>query len=301
MSLEDKLKAKEKKIKEKTSSNPKKTETHHFSLSVGAPSLKNKTMMEISVDKIKKPFTYQARKIFDDELISNIANSISNEGFLHNIIVVEDGKGFYNLVAGETRYKAAVMADIPTIHAFVFPESTSVDELIKISVEENTNRSNLSPFELYLLFDTMFKEERVKTTSDLHKFFSGSFSYSYLKKIMSFSGVHERIIEDAKNGKKIDLSVIVAIKSTSKKLCKKNSDLDADEVFTKFIMPIYNDFINDVSNRKDTLQKLASLTSKQKNDVLKITQDKCVIDLNLATENDIEDIILQLKKAIIKH
>ena len=99
----------------------------------------NETVMEIPLSKIK-PNPYQPRKIFKEEEISQLANSILTSGLISPINVVKDATGFI-LVAGERRFKAHQFNKAKTIKAIVV--NYNQDKMQEMALIENIQREKL--------------------------------------------------------------------------------------------------------------------------------------------------------------
>ena len=86
----------------------------------------------------------QPRKSFDDEKLSELAESIKNYGVVQPIVVKENS-GRYVIVAGERRFRAARLAGLTKVPVIIrdFDEK----ELLEVSLIENIQRENLNPIE----------------------------------------------------------------------------------------------------------------------------------------------------------
>jgi len=236
--------------------------------------------MEISIDEITDIFSHQVRRTFDDDLIKDIANSIETNGFFQNIVVVENGDGTYMIVAGETRYRAAKKARTLVIPALVFPFGTDKDKLIKLSVKENTSRKSVNNFEMYSLFCSLIEEGKVLTYIEIYEYFDGSISLSQIKKIMAFQELHPSIINDTKTKKYVaNLNVIVTIRKVGRKLIKKHLELSPEEVYEKYILPVYED----IKEKKipgdraiDMLNRLCD--DEKKRDIVSSNRMRIIVD-----------------------
>lgn len=88
---------------------------------------------------------YQPRKVFNEEAIKELAESIKNYGVFQPIIVKKSIKG-YDLVAGERRVRASKVAGLEMIPAIV--KDFSDDMMREIALLENLQRENLTAIEL---------------------------------------------------------------------------------------------------------------------------------------------------------
>ncbi|MEW6558289.1 MAG: ParB/RepB/Spo0J family partition protein [Elusimicrobiota bacterium] len=101
--------------------------------------------VKLPVNKIK-PNKYQSREKFDEQEINELANSILDHGLAQPIIVSPPQKdGIYELVAGERRWRATIVAGLPEIPAIVKPVSEK--ESFILSLIENLQRKDLNPIE----------------------------------------------------------------------------------------------------------------------------------------------------------
>jgi ParB family chromosome partitioning protein len=86
----------------------------------------------------------QPREVFDQEEIDQLATSLLDVGVLQPLVVRPLADG-YELVAGERRLRAAVVAGLPTVPAIV--RSTEDSDLLKEALVENIHRVQLNPLE----------------------------------------------------------------------------------------------------------------------------------------------------------
>ena len=87
---------------------------------------------------------YQPRKIFDEEALAELAQSIKEHGVFQPIIVKPSIKG-YDIIAGERRVKASLMAGLTEIPAIVREFSDA--EMMEIALLENLQREDLTSIE----------------------------------------------------------------------------------------------------------------------------------------------------------
>ena len=104
---------------------------------------RSKTLSLIPIEKIQ-PNRNQPRKTFSGEELTELKNSIESKGLLQPIIVREKG-GYYEIVAGERRWRAAQLAQLHEIPALI-KKLTDI-EVLEIAIIENIQRSNLNPYE----------------------------------------------------------------------------------------------------------------------------------------------------------
>lgn len=100
------------------------------------------------------PNKKQARKVFNKEKLDELANSIKMFGVLQPIIVEKSGD-YYNIIAGERRWRASKIAGKKTIPAIIANNSEAKNA--QISIIENLQREDLNPVEKARGFDDLMK------------------------------------------------------------------------------------------------------------------------------------------------
>lgn len=103
----------------------------------------SENLKKISIDDIK-PNENQPRKIFNDEKIGELADSIKEHGVIQPIVVRTSGD-FYEIVAGERRWRAARKAGLTEIPC-VIRELTDEENML-FAIIENMQREDLNPVE----------------------------------------------------------------------------------------------------------------------------------------------------------
>jgi ParB family chromosome partitioning protein len=101
------------------------------------------SLREISVEAIS-PNPYQARTVWDDQELADLAESIRANGVIQPIIVRPSGPG-YQLIAGERRFRAAQLASLSTVPAVV--RTATDEEILELALVENIHRADLNPIE----------------------------------------------------------------------------------------------------------------------------------------------------------
>jgi len=112
--------------------------------------------LELPVEEIVAN-PYQPRTHFDDEAIQELAASIKATGVLQPILVRRNSTaGGYQLVAGERRLRASIIAGLKKIPAIV--KDVADREMMELSLIENIQRENLNPIEEAKAYQTLVKE-----------------------------------------------------------------------------------------------------------------------------------------------
>ena len=104
---------------------------------------KDEFIREINIAECR-PNPYQPRKIFEQEAIEELKQSIEEYGILQPIIVRKTIKG-YEIVVGERRFRAAKEAKLDTVPVVI--RELTEQQMMEIAVLENLQREDLTPIE----------------------------------------------------------------------------------------------------------------------------------------------------------
>ncbi len=99
---------------------------------------------------------YQPRTKFDEEALQELAQSIKTYGLIQPVTVRPVGNGKYQLISGERRFRAAQMAGLTEIPAFV----RTVDDALSIQMAlvENIQRADLNAIEIAMSYQMLMDE-----------------------------------------------------------------------------------------------------------------------------------------------
>ena len=105
------------------------------------------------------PNREQPRKDFDEDSLVELADSIKQFGILQPLIV-QQKKDYYEIIAGERRWRAAKMAGIKEVPVII--KNYTDQEIVEISLIENIQRENLNPIEEAMAFKRLLEEFDLK-------------------------------------------------------------------------------------------------------------------------------------------
>ena len=103
-----------------------------------------------------EPNPLQPRKTFDNEALAQLADSISRHGLLQPIAVRTNECGFYRIIAGERRWRAAKMAGLIEIPAIIYDMDDK--KAAELALIENLQREDLNPIEDALAFRSLIDD-----------------------------------------------------------------------------------------------------------------------------------------------
>lgn len=96
--------------------------------------------------KLIKPNPWQPRKSFHQESLQELADSIKEHGILQPLVVVPQPDGTYQLIVGERRLRASLLAGLDTVPVIV-REGMQEQKKLELALIENIQRHNLDPIE----------------------------------------------------------------------------------------------------------------------------------------------------------
>jgi len=112
----------------------------------------------VKITKIE-PNREQPRKNFDEDALQELADSIKQFGLLQPILV-QDRKTYYEIIAGERRWRAAKLAGLKEVPVII--RDYTEQEIVEISLIENIQREDLNPIEEALAYKRLLSEFNLK-------------------------------------------------------------------------------------------------------------------------------------------
>jgi ParB family chromosome partitioning protein len=102
------------------------------------------------------PGKQQPRKVFQEESLKELSQSIKEKGVLQPVIVSRTGDGSFTLIAGERRWRAAMLAGLKKIPALI--KNVTSEDSLEIALIENIQREDLNPIETAEAFNRLLKD-----------------------------------------------------------------------------------------------------------------------------------------------
>lgn len=112
----------------------------------------------VKITKVE-PNRDQPRKNFDEDSLQELADSIKQFGLLQPILV-QDRKDYYEIIAGERRWRAAKLAGLKEVPVIV--KNYTDQEIVEISLIENIQREDLNPIEEAQAYKRLLTEFNLK-------------------------------------------------------------------------------------------------------------------------------------------
>ena len=205
----------------------------------GLSSLIGETKTEININKVSvsdlRSNKFQPRKLFEEDSLQDLTNSIKERGIIQPIIVrrSEEDKSKYEIIAGERRWLAAQKAGLHDVPVVI----TEVDDLksLEFAIVENVQRNDLNAIEeargyQRLIKDFSYDQEKVA------KFIGKSRSYiANFLRLLSLPEEVLRLVETKKlsPGHAKILVGLANIEFVAKKIIEKNLSVRQTEKFVK--------------------------------------------------------------------
>ena len=134
------------------------------------PVVSTKESIKKNTEEVKTGETYlkinevepnrdQPRKEFDEDALLELADSIKQFGVLQPLLV-QQKEGYYEIIAGERRWRAAKLAGIKEVPVLI--KKYTDQEIVEISLIENIQRENLNPIEEAMAFKRLLEEFNLK-------------------------------------------------------------------------------------------------------------------------------------------
>ena len=112
----------------------------------------------VNINKVE-PNRDQPRVKFDEDALVELADSIKQFGVLEPLIV-QDRKKYYEIIAGERRWRAAKIAGLKEVPVII--KNLTEQEIVEISLIENLQREDLNPIEEAKAFKRLLEEFHLK-------------------------------------------------------------------------------------------------------------------------------------------
>lgn len=113
------------------------------------------SIASIDIDRIEAN-PYQPRNHFEEEALAELSESIKNQGIIQPITVRKVSSDKYQLISGERRLRAAKMAGLDEIPAYI--RTVNDEQMLEFSLVENIQRENLNPIEIAISYQRLIEE-----------------------------------------------------------------------------------------------------------------------------------------------
>ena len=115
-------------------------------------------VVKVKISKVE-PNREQPRKHFDEDALHDLAESIKQVGLLQPILV-QDRKDYYEIIAGERRWRASNIAGLKEVPVII--KNFTEQEIVEIALIENIQREDLNPIEEAQAYKRLLTEFNLK-------------------------------------------------------------------------------------------------------------------------------------------
>lgn len=149
--------------------------------------------MMVKINKVE-PNRDQPRREFDEDSLMELADSIKQFGILQPLIV-QKKKDYYEIIAGERRWRAAKLAGIKEVPVIV--KEYTDQEIVEISLIENIQRENLNPIEEAMAYKRLLEEFDLKQDEVAERVSKSRTAVTNSMRLLKLSNrVQQMIIDD---------------------------------------------------------------------------------------------------------
>jgi len=112
----------------------------------------------VSIHKVE-PNKNQPRKNFDEEALNELVESIKQHGVIFPIVVQDRGE-YYQIIAGERRWRASKIAGLKEVPVII--KNYTEQEIVEVSLIENIQRQDLNPIEEAMAYKQLLEDFNLK-------------------------------------------------------------------------------------------------------------------------------------------
>lgn len=147
----------------------------------------------VKITKVE-PNREQPRKNFDEDALQELADSIKQFGLLQPILVQDRGD-YYEIIAGERRWRAAKLAGLKEVPVII--KNYSNQEIVEISLIENIQREDLNPIEEAQAYKRLLNEFNLKQDEVAERVSKSRTAVTNSMRLLKLcDGVQQMIIDD---------------------------------------------------------------------------------------------------------
>ena len=254
-----------------------------------------------------EPKADQPRKYFDEEALQQLADSISQHGLLQPIIVRASAGGFYQIIAGERRWRASKMAGLLEVPVIIM-EADAL-KAAEIAIIENIQRQDLNPYEEASAYQSLMTQYDLTQEQVAEKVGK---SRSAVANAMRLLDLPDEVIEMLKTG---DISAgharaLLGMKNkddvvdTAKKILTHSLSVRDTEALVKKLNKAYEDSLKKANAPAPTIDSMVNYVKDLENRAMTLTGKRVKIlanneknkfvQIEYIDNEDLEEILVKL-------
>ena len=254
-----------------------------------------------------EPKADQPRKYFDEEALQQLADSISQHGLLQPIIVRASAGGFYQIIAGERRWRASKMAGLLEVPVIIM-EADAL-KAAEIAIIENIQRQDLNPYEEASAYQSLMTQYDLTQEQVAEKVGK---SRSAIANAMRLLDLPDEVIEMLKTG---DISAgharaLLGMKNkddvvdTAKKILTHSLSVRDTEALVKKLNKLYEDSLKKANAPAPTIDSMVNYVKDLENRAMSLigkrvkilanNEKNKFVQIEYMDNEDLEEILVKI-------
>lgn len=153
-------------------------------------------LLEIELDRLV-PNEFQPRRIFNEEKLQELADSIKEHGIIQPLVAIERADGKFEIIVGERRFRAARLAGLSRVPVFVNPK-ISGEMKLELALIENIQRADLNAIEEAKAYQRLLEEFGLKVTEIAKRVGKNFSTVSNLMRLLNLPAEIQRALIEGK-------------------------------------------------------------------------------------------------------
>lgn len=230
------------------------------------------------IKKIKitqvEPNREQPRKVFDEDALGELADSIKQFGIIQPIIVTKKDT-YYEIIAGERRWRAAKLAGLKEVPVII--KSFSEVETLEVSLIENIQRENLNSIEEAIAYQRLIEEFNLKQDEIAEKVSKSRSAVTNTLRLLNLDKrVQQMIVDEMISSGHARTLLSIQDKNIQYEIAMKIFDEKLSVRETEKYIKNYNK--PKKTAKKETNKELVEIYKKIENDIKEILGTKVTIN-----------------------
>lgn len=248
-----------------------------------------------------EPNKSQPRKNFNEDALQELADSIKQFGVIQPL-VVQKREGYYELIAGERRWRAAKLAGVKEVPAVI--KEYSDREVMEVAIIENIQREDLNPIEEAQAYKRLLKEYNLKQDEVAERVSKSRVAITNSMRLLKLSEVVQEMVIDEKlsSGHARALLAIeneeLQIATAERVFDEKFSVRETEKLVKSVLSPVKvkeKKSYNDEFLYEDIKERVSSIFGTQVN-INRKTKDKGKIEISYFSSEELDRIINLMNK-----
>lgn len=249
--------------------------------------------IELDVNIIH-PNPNQPRKIFDEDKLKELSDSIVEHGLLQPVTVIEDDNNEYTLIAGERRLRAHKLAGLKKIKVNI----TEIEDykLRELALIENIQRDDLNIVELAYSYAQLINEHNITHDELSKKVFKSRTSITNTLRLLQLSSYVQQMLANDKISAGHGKVMLGLADEDQKKVCdsiigQKLSVRETETLVRELKAPTSNKTLKSKAKKVNyDFKPLDNALKILKNSNLKVKAEKNYFKIEISSQEDIEKI-----------